>query len=308
MTAHACAPVNTLDGHSHVCNEHGIKNFGMKLLNGLFVFLLFIKLYFEHHIGILLLLWLYATIIYVNGCITEDVICRLSGRAPWYCLCASTFSLLYASLIHYSWRSHEVYSIFLFIPPTTPPSTWNSVFGTVVLLDCTVKAVVSLLKSLLIVMPSAVLSNYNLGSALAAVEMCSLIMRNVYPSLPWVLFILGVGSPQKGSLFNSIVLTSLYCILKVACLVYHARTLKTTCRMLSGPPFKTQSLTNSEQSCTLCFKKYTHAGVLQCSHMLCEQCVGSWCSLFNFCPVCGVHYPAQTQWRDGSMDLFIQFY
>ncbi|KAF6774452.1 hypothetical protein AHF37_06015 [Paragonimus kellicotti] len=268
MTVHARAPVNTPDSHPHVCNEHEIIHFGMKLLNGLFVFLLFIKLYFEHHIGILLLLWLYATIIYVNSCITEDVMCRHSGRAPWYCLCASTFSLLYASLIHYSWRSQRVYSILLFIPPTNSPFNWISVFEAVVLLDCTVKAVVSLLKSMLIVMPSAVLSNYNLGSALAAVEMCSLLMRNVYPSLPWVSFIMKVGSPHKGSVFNNVVLTSLYCILKMACLLYHARTLKTTCRMLSGSPFKTQSLTNSEQSCTLCFKKYTHAGVLQCGEVV----------------------------------------
>ncbi|KAK4469412.1 hypothetical protein MN116_006967 [Schistosoma mekongi] len=69
-----------------------------------------------------------------------------------------------------------------------------------------------------------------------------------------------------------------------------------------------ESQTLSSEVCNMCLESYTHVGILSCSHTFCAKCTARWCNTFTNCPFCHPEIDQNSKWRNGSMDLFIQFY
>ncbi|KAH8860355.1 Transmembrane protein 118 [Schistosoma japonicum] len=72
--------------------------------------------------------------------------------------------------------------------------------------------------------------------------------------------------------------------------------------------FEIESQTTSSEVCNMCLESYTHVGILSCSHTFCANCTARWCNTFTNCPFCHPEINENSKWRNGSMDLFIQFY
>ncbi|KAG5449360.1 E3 ubiquitin-protein ligase rnft1 [Clonorchis sinensis] len=298
------------DTADHCALSNTSKNESMNLrilLHIAFIILLATRLYFEHFLEILLLLWLFASTLYVHKSIRQDVFSRCHDERVYDCLLSSSVATFYLLFLHFSLGDRGLYRIFLFLPPYSPMDDLWFVFWTCALVDGTVKIVSSLCKSLFVTIPSRNLSTYRLGTVLVTLECCSLVIRNTYPCFVWVLFFTEINGSHQSPLFQKILLTAFYCALKIGSFVCCLRSLKQVWQSLfAPPPFKVEPLVT--QRCILCRGDYTLAGVLRCNHSVCESCVQTWCSRHAFCPTCNVTFSHQTQWRDGSMDLFIQLY
>lgn len=48
--------------------------------------------------------------------------------------------------------------------------------------------------------------------------------------------------------------------------------------------------------------------MLECHHIFCELCVGTWFDREQTCPLCRAKVVDDPSWRDGSTTFFVQLY
>ncbi|CAH8438488.1 unnamed protein product [Dicrocoelium dendriticum] len=232
------------------------------LLHGAFFLLLLLKTYMEHYIDILLLAWLFISTVYVNSRLQADLIDKDLGCPSLRCLFFATFLIFCMGFMNYSLRERDIYLMFAFISPSSLFSSWGTTLWSIVLLDCSVKCIVLFIKSLLLVVPSTVISSYAMGTTLATIECISLLIRNSYACMPWILFFLQLERTEK-AVYRNVLLLVLYIVLKLISFLHCVWTVKgLLLGLYADPPFKMQLETSTDHLCILCSKRISHAVLL----------------------------------------------
>ena len=60
--------------------------------------------------------------------------------------------------------------------------------------------------------------------------------------------------------------------------------------------------------CPICHDAYNSPIMLDCNHIFCELCVGTWFDREQTCPLCRAKVVDDPIWRDGETTFFTQFY
>ncbi|CAL8095007.1 unnamed protein product [Calicophoron daubneyi] len=314
-SAHDSSSHEGLHSLSCSCNDHCTtclhdKTQGNFLMSRLlchvaFLFLIFIWVYFEHHLGVVTLVWLYSSTLYVNLYSSEYLI---EGR-PKSHLFIAFIGMIDVLLIHYAYRDQGYYKIFGFFPPNFPIVHWSAALWISGMIDCSIKLFSTFFKVLFAVTCRPVLSVHKLGTAFAAVEWASILARKLYPTVVWILFFTEFNWPEQNPFFRRMLLTVLYVLFKLTIVAVNIRSIRKIWSGLFGPPvFSLRPEITPEHQCVICHESYTQAAVFPCNHMVCQNCVGPWSNQHPFCPVCGGVYRTESKWRDGSMDLTLQLY
>lgn len=60
--------------------------------------------------------------------------------------------------------------------------------------------------------------------------------------------------------------------------------------------------------CTICHDNFNSPAMLDCGHIFCELCIGTWLDRATVCPLCRAKISDDPSFRDGSTTFFIQLY
>ncbi|KAH8860352.1 Transmembrane protein 118 [Schistosoma japonicum] len=264
-----------------------------------------LKLYGEYFSNIVLALWAYVTVLLMNSEIQTSFY-DLSYRK--ICFQLSFVSLSHFGLIQYSLWSQGLYDVFL-LQPSSSVSSLPLALWYIFISDCSLKLLLIFIKSTSLLSLAKTLDYYSTGSLLCFLEYVFLFLRHIPPGILWIYFLIEFNWKFPGVLAGRIFVCFLYCVLKICILFSLCKEfVKFSRSTMYKKPYTVESQTTSSEVCNMCLESYTHVGILSCSHTFCANCTARWCNTFTNCPFCHPEINENSKWRNGSMDLFIQFY
>nr|CAH8842568.1 unnamed protein product [Trichobilharzia regenti] len=271
-----------------------------------FFLIITIKLYGEYFKNVVLAFWVCISVIFM-GSQTQRSFSDSSYRK--ICFLYSLISLSHVILVQYSLWHQGLYDILL-AQTSSSFSSLSLVLWCALICDCSMKLLLVFIKSTAMFFLSRTVDCYTMGSFLSMLEHIFLLLRHIPSGILWIYFLMEFNWKYQGVLAGRIFVCCLYCILKI-CVVFYAckDTLQFFRSTLHAKPYTIESNTPSNEVCYMCLELYTIVGVLPCGHKFCAKCTSRWCNAFTSCPCCSSQeLQTNSKWRDGSMDLFIQFY
>ncbi|CAH8481651.1 unnamed protein product [Schistosoma turkestanicum] len=248
-----------------------------------FISLIVLKLYGEYFTNIVLASWAYITVLFMNSEMQTSFFDQSYRKI---CLFLSIVSLTHLGLVQYSLWTQGLYDIFI-LQPSSSVSSLPLTLWYIFVSDCSLKLLSIFIKSISLFSVSKTLDCYSMGSLLCFLEYMFLFLRHLPPGILWICFLLEINWKLQGVMAGRIFVCLLYCILK---------------------PYTVELQAPSNEVCQMCLESYTHVGILSCNHKFCAKCTARWCNTFTNCPSCHPECNKNSKWRNGSMDLFIQFY
>ncbi|CAH8497088.1 unnamed protein product [Heterobilharzia americana] len=248
-----------------------------------FVVIISLKLYGEYFSGVVLAFWVYLTVIFMNS-ETQKSFIDVSYRRT--CFLYSLVSLSHLILLQYSLYNQGFYYVFL-LRTSSPVSSLPLAVWCIFIWDLSLKLLLIFVKNVVLTVLTKLFDCYSMGSLLCLLENIFLLLRHIPSGVFWIYFLMEFNWQLQGVLAGRIFISVLYCILK---------------------PFAVESQAPSNEVCTMCLESYTVVAILPCGHKFCAKCTSRWCNAFTTCPSCNQEFKANSKWRDGSTDLYIQFY
>ncbi|CAH8497120.1 unnamed protein product [Heterobilharzia americana] len=224
------------------------------------------------------------------------------------CFLYSLVSLSHLILLQYSLYNQGFYYVFL-LRTSSPVSSLPLAVWCIFIWDLSLKLLLIFVKNVVLTVLTKLFDCYSMGSLLCLLENIFLLLRHIPSGVFWIYFLMEFNWQLQGVLAGRIFISVLYCILK-ACVVFSAlRNVLQSCRStICTKPFAVESQAPSNEVCTMCLESYTVVAILPCGHKFCAKCTSRWCNAFTTCPSCNQEFKANSKWRDGSTDLYIQFY
>ena len=67
-------------------------------------------------------------------------------------------------------------------------------------------------------------------------------------------------------------------------------------------------LETADGQCAICHDSYDIPVALECNHIFCELCVGTWLTKEQTCPLCRAEVTDDPTWHDGGTSFFLQMF
>uniref|UniRef100_A0A182SZ67 RING-type domain-containing protein n=1 Tax=Anopheles maculatus TaxID=74869 RepID=A0A182SZ67_9DIPT len=289
------------------------------------------KLSYDHLDGIMHFLLLLLTFYHSNWVVRQEISKQKQRRVMVLLreLIILVLALLILGLVM-EWKI--ICLVILFIPDHMQQESLKGLLFAVCITDLILKLIIIVIKIIVTLMPPSVVDYKSRGKVYLMIESLSQLYRAAAPIQPWLTFLFESysGSEKMYILWQnlltywiglSFVVDRLLSYSKKRLVfsvnqVGKAQTIEvfnSKCMMClflqsyGNVPTKEQLQACGGQ-CSICHDNFNSPVLLECNHIFCELCVGTWFDREQTCPLCRAKIVDDPSYRDGATTLFLQLY
>lgn len=273
-----------------------------------FIGIILLKAIFDHLFGILDILVLHTVVYQVNKSLVEQV-AKMSQKSLG--LLFRDYLLLTFVLVYRFMMAHSQPDYFgLLLNTSIDPKSLGQLLYAVAVNDLILKLITIKIKILVTALPTDVIKHKSRGRLFALIEAISQLYRSLVPVKSWMLYLL-VSYTGFDIIVGMFFFSSLYMGAKAFEFVERGKFLKKAfCSFLRNVDYGRQpskeELSEAGATCPICHDNYDTPVVLECNHIFCEVCVGTWFKREQTCPMCRAKVADDPTWQNGSTTLFYQ--
>ncbi|XP_067144274.1 RING finger and transmembrane domain-containing protein 2 [Centruroides vittatus] len=275
-----------------------------------FILILLLKLIFDHRIGILVVIGLFATFCHANSVIKREV--SKQGKRQLVSLLIVILNLVTCvGFVYLVLAEDNLPYALILVPPYNAPITFWDVLWIVTVTDFVLKLLAILLKAIVVALPAKLLTFQKKGRHYLLLETTSQFYRTIAPMQHWLYFF--SESYIGSSKVFGVILSAIYLVLKYKDVIRKFRAWKKSFygilqNVTYGVVPSSDQLKAAGESCPICQDVYRTPTMLQCRHIFCEECVSIWFDRERTCPMCRAEIADDPSWRDGSTTFLIQIF
>ncbi|XP_041348971.1 E3 ubiquitin-protein ligase RNFT1-like [Gigantopelta aegis] len=285
--------------------------------SGVFFVLLFIKLIYDHRLGMLVFLGLGGTFYYANmkmvHFIHQSAVRETHSRCavfPWQPVWLVIFLSLNIGIIFYVFREQSLWNVLIMKMPSVSEVDIWTLLWIVLLIDYIIKFATIIVKALVSLVPHSCLPHRRRGKYFMFLEHLSQYYRNLIPILPWIHFL--TDDENTGRWFSTF-LVIVYMIFKTNILWGLSFGIKKAFQRLRvntafGIKPNSEDLKCRADPCPICQDDVKDPVMLPCKHIFCENCVSVWFDRERTCPMCRAEITENPVFQDGSTSIHLQWY
>ncbi|XP_046568202.1 E3 ubiquitin-protein ligase RNFT1-like [Haliotis rubra] len=282
---------------------------------GIFFVLLFMKLMYDHRLGLLVFFALGGTFYYANMKLVQFIhqTAVRESRALWGVfqpLWLISFLTVNIAILYYAFSEQNIWKLLLFKMPNVNEVDIWTLLWIVLLTDYIIKFSTVILKSFIAMVPLQCLPHKRRGKYFMFVEHVSQCYRHLIPIIPWIHFL---SDDQQSARWFSILCVIVYGVFKLSILWGLWRELIKAFNRLRvqanfGVKPTPSELKNRGEHCPICQDDYKEPVMLTCKHVFCEDCVSLWFDRERTCPMCRAQITDNPHFQDGSTSFHLQWY
>lgn len=276
--------------------------------NAVFVLILLLRFAWFHRSGLLVILGMCGTYLHCNQAIRHQVSLK-NKRKKRVLLLIVLFLAANISFVYYVFADQSLYNCFIFQIPQFTIDLWNLLWC-ICVTDYIVRFSTMMLKAVIALLPSLLLSSRSKGKYYMLFEHASHLYRTFLPTPLWFRYL--SNSHSSGPVFATVI-TALYVMIKGIVLLTKLKEIYRATINFLQDPFYGSTPTREEvhqvgKTCPICQEDVCLPIMLRCRHIFCEDCVLRWLDRQSTCPLCRAPIATDPQWRDGSTAAWPQLF
>uniref|UniRef100_A0A1B0CM14 RING-type domain-containing protein n=1 Tax=Lutzomyia longipalpis TaxID=7200 RepID=A0A1B0CM14_LUTLO len=275
-----------------------------------YVCILLAKSCYDHIDGILDCFALFITFSHANWVVRQEV-AKKQNKRILALLRELIYIILAIAIVGFMLERKNIYISLMFATSFSEPFGLRNLLFSVGITDLILKLITVGVKILITLLPPSVLEYKGRGRVYPMAEAVSQLYRALAPIQPWLVFLL--DSYTSYERIAGVILAAAYMAAKGSDLLQRAKFVKRSfIKLLQNVSFGVTPSKEQQQTaggvCPICHDFYTNPILLECNHIFCESCVGTWFDREQTCPLCRAKVVEDPSWKDGATTFFVQFY
>uniref|UniRef100_A0A182PSS3 RING-type domain-containing protein n=1 Tax=Anopheles epiroticus TaxID=199890 RepID=A0A182PSS3_9DIPT len=268
------------------------------------------KLCYDHLDGIMHFLLLLMTFYHANWVVRQEISKQKQRRV--IVLLRELIIIIAALLIFglvIEWKS--ICLVILFMPDNMQPESLKGLLFAVCITDLILKLITIVIKVIVTLMPPRVIDYKIRGKVYLMIESLSQLYRAAAPIQPWLIFLFESYSGSEKMV--GVILSAVYIVAKSTDLLDRIKFCRRSfVKLLQKTSYGTvpskEQLQACGGQCSICHDNFNSPVLLECNHIFCELCVGTWFDREQTCPLCRAKIVDDPSYRDGATTFFLQLY
>lgn len=272
--------------------------------------ILIAKSCYDHLDGILDFFALFCTFYHANRVVRQEVT-KQNQRSKLNLLRVLLLIIITLAVVAFMLDRKNIPMLLLLTGTLSEPYTLKTLMFSIGINDLMLKLLTVSIKIIITLIPPSVIEYKGRGRIYLMTEAISQFIRSLVTTHPWLLFLL--DSYQGTEKIMGVILSGAYIVAKGSdllvrlkfCKKAFIKLLQTVC--IGVIPTKEQ-VQQTGGICTICHDNFTTPAMLDCGHIFCELCIGTWLDRATVCPLCRAKISDDPSFRDGTTTYFIQLY
>eukprot|EP00794_Sanderia_malayensis_P013764 gene13764-15205_t len=275
-----------------------------------FIILLFSRIMWDHRLGILVFIGMFGAFFHANNTIRRQVALkeRRLNRTSLWTFCFLTGNIFF---VYYVFHRQGLEQCLMFSKANFSRMDVWIVFWCVGITDFVIMFGTMALKSVIIVLPHALIPFRKRGKVFLLLENVSQFYRTLTPIPQWFFFFTDYN---LGGEYFAVLSSVLYVLLKAQVVFKKAKEVVAAVKTLQketryGQTPSVEQISETGNACPICQEELSCPVALRtCKHIFCEDCIGVWFDRERTCPMCRAAIAEDPLWRDGSTSLSMQLF
>lgn len=274
------------------------------------LFILVTKLCYDHLDGIIHFLALLMTFSHANWVVRQEISKQAQKRMV-VLLRELIFIGVALAVIVFVLERKNIFLSIMFMPDLSEPQSLKSLLFSVCMSDLVLKLLTIIVKIVITLMPTSVIEYKSRGKIYLMTESLSQLYRAAAPIQPWLIFLFESYSGSEKIV--GVILSAVYMVAKSSDLLDRIKFCKrSVIKLLQKTSYGTipskEQLQACGGQCPICHDNFNSPVLLECNHIFCELCVGTWFDREQTCPLCRAKIVDDPSYRDGATTFFLQLY
>lgn len=274
------------------------------------LFILVTKLCYDHLDGIVHFLALLMTFSHANWVVRQEISKQAQKRIV-VLLRELLFIGIALAVVGFVLERKNIFLSILFMPDLSEPQSLKSLLFSVCMSDLVLKLITIIAKIIITLMPPSVIEYKSRGKIYLMAESLSQLYRAAAPIQPWLIFLFESYSGSEKIV--GVILSAVYMVAKSSDLLDRIKFCKrSVIKLLQKTSYGTipskEQLQACGGQCPICHDNFNSPVLLECNHIFCELCVGTWFDREQTCPLCRAKIVDDPSYRDGATTFFLQLY
>lgn len=274
------------------------------------LFILVTKLCYDHLDGIIHFLALLMTFSHANWVVRQEISKQAQKRIV-VLLRELIFIGIALAVVGFVLERKNIFLSIMFMPDLSEPQSLKSLLFSVCMSDLVLKLLTIIVKIVITLMPPSVIEYKSRGKIYLMTESLSQLYRAAAPIQPWLIFLFESYSGSEKIV--GVILSAVYMVAKSSDLLDRIKFCKrSVIKLLQKTSYGTipskEQLQACGGQCPICHDNFNSPVLLECNHIFCELCVGTWFDREQTCPLCRAKIVDDPSYRDGATTFFLQLY
>lgn len=274
------------------------------------LFILVTKLCYDHLDGIIHFLALLMTFSHANWVVRQEI-SKQAQKRIMVLLRELVFITIALAVVGFVLERKNIFLSIMFMPDLTEPQSLKSLLFSVCMSDLVLKLLTIVVKIVITLMPPSVIEYKSRGKIYLMTESLSQLYRAAAPIQPWLIFLFESYSGSEKIV--GVILSAVYMVAKSSDLLDRIKFCKrSVIKLLQKTSYGTipskEQLQACGGQCPICHDNFNSPVLLECNHIFCELCVGTWFDREQTCPLCRAKIVDDPSYRDGATTFFLQLY
>lgn len=274
------------------------------------LFILVTKLCYDHLDGIIHFLALLMTFSHANWVVRQEISKQAQKRMV-VLLRELIFIGVALAVVGFVLERKNIFLSIMFMPDLSEPQSLKSLLFSVCMSDLVLKLLTIIVKIVITMMPPSVIEYKSRGKIYLMTESLSQLYRAAAPIQPWLIFLFESYSGSEKIV--GVILSAVYMVAKSSDLLDRIKFCKrSVIKLLQKTSYGTipskEQLQACGGQCPICHDNFNSPVLLECNHIFCELCVGTWFDREQTCPLCRAKIVDDPSYRDGATTFFLQLY
>ncbi|XP_035773923.1 RING finger and transmembrane domain-containing protein 2-like [Anopheles albimanus] len=268
------------------------------------------KLCYDHLDGIIYFFMLLITFYHANWVVRQEI-SKQKQRRLIVLLREMALIVLGLMVFGFVFEFSNIWLVVLFMPVSPQPQSLKSLLYTVCITDLILKQITIVIKIIFTLLPPTVVDYKSRGKIYLMIESLSQLYRAAAPIQPWLVFLFESYSGSEKMV--GVILSAVYIVAKSTDLLDRIKFCRRSfIKLLQKTSYGTVPTKEQLQACggqcSICHDNFNSPVLLECNHIFCELCVGTWFDREQTCPLCRAKIVDDPSYRDGATTFFLQLY
>lgn len=274
------------------------------------LFILITKLCYDHLDGIIHFLALLMTFSHANWVVRQEI-SKQGQKRIVVLLRELLFIVIALAVVGFVLERKNIFLSIMFMPDLSEPQSLKSLLFSVCMSDLVLKLLTIIVKIIITLMPPSMVEYKSRGKIYLMTESLSQLYRAAAPIQPWLIFLFESYSGSEKIV--GVILSAVYMVAKSSDLLDRIKFCKRSfIKLLQKTSYGTipskEQLQACGGQCPICHDSFNSPVLLECNHIFCELCVGTWFDREQTCPLCRAKIVDDPTYRDGATTFFLQLY